>query len=184
MLRRRAGDISDLSAEDPDGLIEDPRGLRAVKYSCVTAVEAAIDVAQHLCASEQWGSPTTNADAFTILARRGVIDAELATRLAGAVGFRNVLVHEYAVVDDRRVVAALADWTISASSSGPSKRCWRPTEAEIDRCRHALTEPAVPRRAPLAEAVVEMPLKARRSSERTVGGPAGSVTYTGGSLRS
>lgn len=30
-------------------------------------------------------------------------------RLAGAVGFRNVLVHEYAVVDDHRVFAALAD---------------------------------------------------------------------------
>ena len=30
-------------------------------------------------------------------------------RLAGDIGFRNVLVHEYAVVDDHRVVAALAD---------------------------------------------------------------------------
>lgn len=32
---------------------------------------------------------------------------ELATVLAGAVGFRNVLVHDYAEVDDRRVVAHL-----------------------------------------------------------------------------
>ena len=109
MLRRLAGDLGDLAAEDPDGLADDQRGLRAVKYSFVTAIEAAIDVAQHLCASEQWGSPATNADAFTILARHGVVDAGLATRLAGAVGFRNVLVHEYAVVDDHRVVAALAD---------------------------------------------------------------------------
>jgi len=33
-----------------------------------------------------------------------VIDRELAERLAAAVGFRNVLVHGYAEVDDDRVV--------------------------------------------------------------------------------
>ena len=109
LLRRLAGDLSDLEAEDPDELVADPRGLRAVKYSFVTAIEAAIDVAQHLCASEQWGTPATNADAFIRLGRHGAVDPTLATRLAAAVGFRNVLVHEYAVVDDARVVAALSE---------------------------------------------------------------------------
>lgn len=66
-------------------------------------------MAQHLCASEQWGPPKTNADAFVLLSRHGAIESDLAERLAGAVGFRNVLVHEYAVVDDDRVVAALGE---------------------------------------------------------------------------
>jgi uncharacterized protein YutE (UPF0331/DUF86 family) len=109
MLRRLTGDLADLAAESPDSLVDDPRGLRAVKYSFVTAIEAAIDVAQHLCASEQWGAPASNADAFTVLAHHGAIDPDLAARLASAVGFRNVLVHEYAVVDDDRVIAALAE---------------------------------------------------------------------------
>lgn len=109
LLRRIAGDLADLEAEDPSALVDDPRGLRAVKYSFVTAVEAAIDVAQHLCASEQWGAPSTNAEAFTILARHGVVDDDLARRLGSAVGFRNVLIHEYVAVDDARVVAALAE---------------------------------------------------------------------------
>lgn len=109
LLRRLSGDLSDLQAEDPGALASDERGLRAVKYSFVTAIEAAIDVAQHLCASEQWGTPKTNADAFVLLSRHGAIEQGLAERLAGAVGFRNVLVHEYAVVDDTRVVAALGE---------------------------------------------------------------------------
>jgi len=109
LLRRIAADLVDLAAEDPAALRDDARGLRAVKYSFVTAIEAAIDVAQHLCASEQWGAPATNADAFAILARREVVDAELGRRLGSAVGFRNVLVHEYVAVDDDRVVAALAE---------------------------------------------------------------------------
>lgn len=109
LLRRLSGDVTDLAREDPDVLATDDRGLRAVKYSFVTAIEAAIDVAQHLCASEQWGAPSSNADAFRLLARQEVVDDDLARRLAAAVGFRNVLVHEYVDVDDARVVAALGE---------------------------------------------------------------------------
>jgi uncharacterized protein YutE (UPF0331/DUF86 family) len=81
--------------------------MAALKYVFVTAIEACIDVAQHLCASEGWGPPSTNADAMRVLARHRVISEELGDSLARAVGFRNVLVHGYAEVDDDRVVAQL-----------------------------------------------------------------------------
>jgi uncharacterized protein YutE (UPF0331/DUF86 family) len=42
------------------------------------------------------------------MGEHGVIDAELAVQLGRAVGFRNVLVHQYAAVDDEIVVAALS----------------------------------------------------------------------------
>lgn len=109
LLRRISGDLTDLAAEDAATLARDPRGLRAVKYSFVTAIEAMIDVAQHLCASEQWGAPSTNGDAVRILARHDVLEFDLAERLVAAVGFRNVLVYEYTVVDDARVIAALSE---------------------------------------------------------------------------
>jgi uncharacterized protein YutE (UPF0331/DUF86 family) len=88
---------------------DDPLWLDGVKYSFVTAIEGCVDVAHHLGASERWGAPDTNAAAFTILARHGVIDGHLAERMAQAVGFRNVLVHQYLTVDDDVVVAALDD---------------------------------------------------------------------------
>jgi uncharacterized protein YutE (UPF0331/DUF86 family) len=88
---------------------DDPLWLDGIKYSFVTAIEACVDVAHHLAASERWGAPDTNAAAFTILARHGVIDGDLAERMAQAVGFRNVLVHQYLNVDDDVVVAALDD---------------------------------------------------------------------------
>lgn len=50
-----------------------------------------------------------NGDAIRIPARHDVLDAGLAERLVAAVGFRNVLVHEYTVVDDARVIAALSE---------------------------------------------------------------------------
>ncbi len=68
-----------------------------------------MDVAQHLCSSEGWGPPADNADALRQLARHEVLATELSEQLARAVGFRNVLVHEYVTVDDGIVVRRLAD---------------------------------------------------------------------------
>jgi len=83
--------------------------LRGVKYTFVTAIEACVDVAQHICASEGWGPPQDNGDALSLLGSHGVLSLGLATRLRMAVGFRNVLVHEYVEVDDSIVLARLAD---------------------------------------------------------------------------
>ena len=87
----------------------DPMWLPGVKYTFVTAIEACVDVAQHLCSSEGWGPPADNADALRQLARHGVLPHELGDQLARAVGFRNVLVHEYVAVDDEIVVRRLED---------------------------------------------------------------------------
>lgn len=87
--------------------LDDEDALNSVKYLFVTAIEAAVDVAQHLVASEGWGAPATNAEAFSLLAANGVVSNALASAMAAANGFRNVLVHGYAEVDDSRVVAML-----------------------------------------------------------------------------
>jgi uncharacterized protein YutE (UPF0331/DUF86 family) len=83
--------------------------LDGVKYLFVTAIEACIDVAQHICSSEGYGAPDTNAAAVRELARRGVIDEALGDSLGRAVGFRNVLVHQYVAVDDDIVLSSLDD---------------------------------------------------------------------------
>lgn len=87
----------------------EPLWLRGVKYTFVTAVECCVDVAQHLCAAEGWGPPADNGDALTLLGRHGVLEPAHAAAMRQAVGFRNVLVHEYAKVDDEIVLRRLAD---------------------------------------------------------------------------
>ena len=88
---------------------DDPLWLRGVKYSFVTMIEACVDAAQHVCAAQGWGPPGTNADAMRVLAEHGVLDPALAQQMRRAVGFRNVLVHEYVEVDDAVVTAQLGD---------------------------------------------------------------------------
>ena len=86
---------------------QDPIWLRGVKYTFVTAIEACVDVAQHICATEGWGPPTDNGDAVRLLGGHGVLTTELAISIRKAVGFRNVLVHDYIEVDDSIVVDRL-----------------------------------------------------------------------------
>lgn len=111
LLRSLTDDLSVLrsEAEADSERRSDPLWLRGVKYSFVTAIESCVDVAQHLCASEGWGPPSDNGDAFALLGRHGVLAAPLSQRMRQAAGFRNVLVHEYVRVDDRIVVQRLQD---------------------------------------------------------------------------
>lgn len=110
LLQRINQDITYLATKavgDRVALMTDFDGLAAVKYVFVTAIEGCLDVAQHLCSSEGWGPPSSNADALRLLGHHGVLSSELGATMARAVGFRNVLVHGYTDVDDRLVVAFL-----------------------------------------------------------------------------
>ncbi len=93
---------------DAEQLLADEVRLGHLKYTFQTAIEACIDAAQHVVAARGLGTPSSNAEAFRLLDRAGILPADVATSLAGAVGFRNVLVHGYADVDDRLVVDNLA----------------------------------------------------------------------------
>ena len=83
--------------------------LDGVKYLFITSIEGCVDLAHHICSSESWRAPDTNADAIRLLGQHGVLTPDVAGRVAQAVGFRNVLVHQYAQVDDQIVVDSLAD---------------------------------------------------------------------------
>jgi uncharacterized protein YutE (UPF0331/DUF86 family) len=63
------------------------------------AIEAALDVANHVIADRNYEAPQTYRDAFAILSSHGFLPSDLATRLQGWAGFRNVLVHAYLDID-------------------------------------------------------------------------------------
>jgi uncharacterized protein YutE (UPF0331/DUF86 family) len=110
VLRRVTDDLAVLrayAAVPPDELLRDEVRLGHVKYLFVTMLEGCVDAAHHVCAAEGFGPPGTNAEAMLVLARHDLLSREHAEALAQAVRFRNVLVHGYAEVDDRRVVGYL-----------------------------------------------------------------------------
>lgn len=109
LLDRLVADTHRLRAlADRRDLADDEVTLAAAKYQVVVVVEGASGIAQHLVVAEGWPVADSNADAFRRLATEGVLPADLAGRLARAVGFRNLLVRRYDDVDDARVVENLS----------------------------------------------------------------------------
>ncbi|MBI4951830.1 MAG: DUF86 domain-containing protein [Myxococcales bacterium] len=87
----------------PEHIESDVRERRFVEHTLQIAIQACQDVASHLVSDERLGEPDSNQELFDLLARAGLVDPDLATRMRRAVGFRNILVHGYASVDARVV---------------------------------------------------------------------------------
>ncbi len=62
------------------------------------ACEAALDMGQHLIRREKLGVPQSARDVFRLLAQGGWIDLGLVDGLQRMVGFRNIAVHDYQVL--------------------------------------------------------------------------------------
>jgi uncharacterized protein YutE (UPF0331/DUF86 family) len=76
-----------------------------VTLNLFIAVQEAIALATHWLADAGWEVPQTHGDVFAALAAHGVIETELATRLRAAAGLRNLIAHQYGVIDFERVFA-------------------------------------------------------------------------------
>lgn len=69
-------------------------------------IQTCIDIAFHICGT-RGVVPTTAAEAFALLAKLELIERSLAQRLQRAVGFRNLLAHEYTEVDWKIVMRVI-----------------------------------------------------------------------------
>ena len=83
----------------PAEILHDVREERVVEHTLQSAIQAALDVASHIVSDERLGEPRTNRELFDLLERGGYLSADLAAILKNIVGFRNILVHGYEIVD-------------------------------------------------------------------------------------
>lgn len=83
----------------PAAIATDVREERFVEHTLQIAIQAALDVASHIVSDERLGEPRTNRELFDLLERRGWIEPILAATMRRMVGFRNILVHGYEIVD-------------------------------------------------------------------------------------
>jgi uncharacterized protein YutE (UPF0331/DUF86 family) len=67
----------------------------AILLNLQRARESSIDAAMHLMRVRRLGVPQETREAFTMLERAQLLDAQLAERLRKMVGFRNVAIHDY-----------------------------------------------------------------------------------------
>lgn len=83
---------------------ENDRDLRdIVERRFEKAIQASLDVAAHVVSADGYREPQNYGDLFAILAEEDVLRRDTAEDMIEMAGFRNVLAHEYAGIDDRRV---------------------------------------------------------------------------------
>lgn len=83
--------------------LADRTSREVVSLNLFIALQEAIGLATHWLADEGAMVPDTYGDAFLALADRGIIDAALGERLRAAAGLRNLVAHQYGVLDFARV---------------------------------------------------------------------------------
>jgi uncharacterized protein YutE (UPF0331/DUF86 family) len=85
--RARGGTLTSVDVEDITVL------------NVTRAAQATIDLATHVVTTEAYGLPDSVGAAFVLLAKQGVIADSLADSMRKMVGFRNIAVHDYQVLD-------------------------------------------------------------------------------------
>lgn len=106
-MRELLDDLDALPSIDLAALRADRMLRHGVERILTQLVELAVAVNGHLAVARLGRGAATYRESFALAARAGALPADLAERLAPSVGLRNVLVHEYAAVDLRLVVAAV-----------------------------------------------------------------------------
>jgi uncharacterized protein YutE (UPF0331/DUF86 family) len=103
----RASDWLD-SAEEilsrpSEELLDDTKGRDLASFYLFLAIQECIDLAAHWVADARWGSPDEAGGTFELLANHRAINRDLAAKLRGAVGLRNLIAHGYSTLNHQRV---------------------------------------------------------------------------------
>ncbi|MCF2136810.1 MAG: DUF86 domain-containing protein [Candidatus Thorarchaeota archaeon] len=102
-IKRALGEIECVTDLDIDDFLSDAYIKDATKYRLIVAIEAAISVCNHIAARALKEIPSSYSECFTNLSRHRIISDDLAKELANMAKFRNLVVHVYWRVDDKKV---------------------------------------------------------------------------------
>lgn len=83
-----------------------------VERRLYNAIQSCIDLAMHIASEKNERKPEGYSDVFIVLSEAGIIDTELGERMAEEAGFRNVLAHEYANIQNEEVYRHLQELEI------------------------------------------------------------------------
>ena len=75
----------------------------ALRYGFIETIQIVIDIACHLVSKYNLGNPSTYAECIELLEKYAYIDKNITANLLGMVGLRNILIHEYLIIDKNKL---------------------------------------------------------------------------------
>ena len=88
---------------DLDSFIKDIDRQESILFNIQTAVQNCIDIAAHIISEESFGVPGSTTEMLYILEKNGYLSNDLTQKMVKAVGFRNLIVHEYGKIELEQV---------------------------------------------------------------------------------
>jgi uncharacterized protein YutE (UPF0331/DUF86 family) len=110
-IRDAVARIQSVRPATAEAFVGDRSAREIVTFNLFLALQESIALATHWLADEGVQVPATYGEVFSLLGERGVIDLALAARLRAAAGLRNLIAHQYGVIDFHRVFAVARDDT-------------------------------------------------------------------------
>lgn len=98
IIERCLGRIREEYAGNPENL-QNYTKQDSIILNIQRACEACIDLAMHIAAEKHLGIPQSSREAFELLSSHQYISEELAKNLKAMVGFRNIAVHNYQIIN-------------------------------------------------------------------------------------
>jgi uncharacterized protein YutE (UPF0331/DUF86 family) len=86
-----------------DDIIGDKVDEWGLRYGLFESIQIIIDLACSLIAEKNLGTPKNYSDCISLMISNNYIDKELGTRILSMIGLRNLLVHEYGIIDVRKL---------------------------------------------------------------------------------
>ncbi|MFH1847567.1 MAG: DUF86 domain-containing protein [Candidatus Omnitrophota bacterium] len=106
-IKKNLDRLSEKQSLDLNVFLEDRDSQDIVLFNIQTAIQGCIDIAAHIISDNDWGVPGSLAGLFDVIRAKGVIKDSTADIMRTMVGFRNLIVHEYAGLDMDKVYSIL-----------------------------------------------------------------------------
>lgn len=104
LVRKHINRVEEKCRVDLTTFLGDIDRQESVLFNLQMAIQNCIDLAAHIISEEGLGVPGSTSEMIYLLEENGYISSEVALRMAKAVGFRNLIVHEYAKMDLEQVL--------------------------------------------------------------------------------
>jgi len=106
-VRKALGELSKYISLDDSIILDSSEKLGNIKYQFIIAIEACIDICNHIAVKTYSRAPDSYSECFELLGQKKILNIDLSKEMSRFAKFRNLLVHLYWKVDDRMVVDIL-----------------------------------------------------------------------------
>lgn len=96
--------IKDMDVLD---ILRDVKSLRFFERNFQLIVDTILDINSHIIVEENLGIPDSYSNTFIILGEKKVVPLDFAQKIAKAVKLRNMVVHKYDKVDNKKMIQDL-----------------------------------------------------------------------------